>query len=171
MKVSLFLVVASLMASSAFAATPKIIDAEPTDGVFVTNTGYMMTVLELKDGRFRYWFKSDAGFREQPRYPLMGEYSVKGNRITLKHERISQKHWAVRKVDGYLTLWRPDAIRMQDDPKGYLKAYTFGIENFRRCGTEAILVLSDRPAEVAWKKPRYVEVTEEQHRELTGQKR
>lgn len=172
MRFFLLATIACVVVSTASAATlVKISDAEPQDGVFVTNTGYMMTVLELKNGRFRYWFKSDAGFRDQPKYPLLGEYSVDGSRVTLKHERISQKHWTVRKVDGYLTLWRPDAIKMQNSAKGYLKDYTFGIKNFRRCGTGAILVLSDRPAEVAWAKPRYVEITEEQQRKLNGKKR
>ncbi|MGB0582302.1 MAG: lipocalin family protein [Limisphaerales bacterium] len=162
MKAPLFMMFAwAMTCSSLVAATPMVVDAKPKDGVFVTNTGYMMTVLELKDGKFRYWFKSDARSLSEPKYPLSGDYTVSGNRITLKHEQISQKQWTVRKVDGFLTLWRPDAIKMQDSPKGYLNKYSFGIRNFQRCGTGSILVLSDRPAEVAWEKPRYVEVSEE----------
>ncbi len=159
-----------VVSTTSAATSLKISDAEPEDGVFVTNTGYMMTVLELKDGRFRYWFKSDAGFRDQPKFPLAGTYSAKGNQITLTHDQVFQKHWTFRKVDGFLTLWRPDAIKMQNSAKGYLKDYTFGIKNFQRCGTGSILVLSDRPAEVAWEKPRYVEITEEQQRKLNEKK-
>jgi hypothetical protein len=171
MKITLLSIVASAMLSSAFAAAPpKITDAKPQNGVFVTNTGYMTTVLELKDGKFRYWFQSDSKSRNEPKYPLAGDYSVINNRITLKHDRVSQKHWTFLNVDGFVTLWRPDALKMQNDPGGYLNAYTVGLENFRRCGTGAILILSDRPAELTWKKPRYVEVAEEQHRKLIRKK-
>lgn len=167
MRIFLFAIIAGLTVGVTKAATsPRIADVKPRDGVFVTNTGYMITVLELKDGKFRYWFKSDAGFRGEQDFPLTGEYFVNGNRITLKHEQVSQRHWTFREVDGFLTLWRPDAITMQNSPKGYLKNYTFGIKNFQRCGTGAILVVSDRAAELAWKNPRYVEITEEQQREL-----
>jgi hypothetical protein len=54
-------------------------------------------------------------------------------------------------VDGFVTLWRPIALKMQSDPGGYLNSYPFGVKNFRRCGTGAILVRSDRTAEVSWK--------------------
>lgn len=163
MRFSLFVMIALALVSDAFAASPpKVTPAKPQDGVFVTCTGYMITVLELKDGKFRYWFKSDARSLNEPKYPLSGEFKMTGNRIILKHEHISQKHWSFRKVDGFLTLWRPDAIKMQDSPKGNLTNYSFGIKNFQRCGTGSILVLSDRPAEIAWAKPRYVEVTEAQ---------
>jgi hypothetical protein len=54
-------------------------------------------------------------------------------------------------VDGFVTLWRPDALKMQKGPGGYLNSYPFGVKNFRRCGTGAILVRSDRTAEVSWK--------------------
>jgi hypothetical protein len=40
---------------------------------------------------------------------------------------------------------------MQKGPGGYLNSYPFGVKNFRRCGTGAILVRSDRTAEVSWK--------------------
>lgn len=54
-------------------------------------------------------------------------------------------------MDGFVTLWRPDALKMQKGPGGYLNSYPFGVKNFRRCGTGAILVRSDRAAEVSWK--------------------
>jgi|GEM_PF-3180327 len=172
MKTSLFVILAWTMILPAFAASPpKVKDAKPHDGVFVTCTGYMITVLELKGGKFRYWFLSDAKSPSESKYPLAGEYTVAGNRITLKHQQISQKQWTFREVDGFTTLWRPDAIKMQKSPNGYLNSYSFGIRNFRRCGTGAILVLSDRPAELAWEKPRYVEVTEEQHQQILRQQK
>jgi hypothetical protein len=120
---------------------PDIRGAKSQNGVYFTYTGYMTTVLELKDGRFRYWFESDLKGPEEPAYPISGSYSAQGNTIILEHPQVSQPQWTFRKVDGLATLWRPDAMDM--DPGKDLKS-------FRRYGAGGILVASSEPAPKLW---------------------
>jgi len=98
--------------------------------------GYSSTVLELKDGRFRYWFSSDVKTGHEPQYPLSGEYSVSGDTITLHNAQVSQNAWTFRTVECVLTLWRPDAIDYYNQEKGF---HSYGI-----------LWSTDEPAEEAW---------------------
>lgn len=119
-------------------------DAKPVDGVFFTFTGYMTTVLELKDGRFRYWFESDAKSDPEPDYPLTGTYSVANNVITLDHDQVFQKQWTCRASDGLVTLWRPDA--METPP-----AEPLDMKQLKSSGGGNILTLTHRPAEEVWK--------------------
>lgn len=128
----------------AHAEGPKVADAKPQNGVFFTYTGHMTTVLELKDGHFRYWFESDLKQPKEPQYPLTGEYSVAGSAITLKHDEVSQPQWTFRTVDGQITLWRPDAI------ESYSKERKLDT-TFSRYGNGSILVISDKSAEEVWK--------------------
>ena len=145
---------------------PAISETGPHEGVFVTYTGFMRTILELDGGRFRYWFLSDAKRLPEPDYPLEGNYSIANNRVLLAHPDVSvlQSDWTFRDVNGIVTLWRRDAL--ETPGKGYLDSYPFGIENFRRCGVGSILVKTDRRAEIAWAEPQYVEVSEEDHRRI-----
>ena len=136
-----------LLGLSAFAAADEV-PAEPAaparEGVFFTYTGYMTTVLELKDHHFRYWFESDMKSGREPDYPLTGEYSVSGDTLTLKHEKVFQKQWSFRTVDGALTLWRPDALLQGTVAKtdlGFLKQY----------GCGSVLLFTDKVADELWK--------------------
>jgi len=47
--------------------------------------GYMQTtILELKNGQFRYWMRSDyKPFGDQIQYPLTGAYAAKGGTVTI----------------------------------------------------------------------------------------
>jgi len=45
--------------------------------------GYMGTALQLKDGRYRYWFYSDFKGADEPKYPLEGIYRAKGGALVL----------------------------------------------------------------------------------------
>jgi hypothetical protein len=123
---------------------PRLADAKPTNGVFFTYTGYMTTVLELKEGRFRYWFESDARASVEPDYPLSGVYSVTNNTIVLKHEQVFQKQWTFRTVNGLVTLWRPDAMQFKPDTK-------FNLKQLSSYGAGSILTPSDKPPENLWK--------------------
>lgn len=137
-----FLLVGLSAVAAADEVTPE--PAQARNGVFFTYTGYMTTVLELKDGRFRYWFESDAKMMEEPAYPLTGEYSVSGDTITLKHEKVGQKQWAFRTLDGVVTLWRPDAIAQN-------KVTQATLEYLKRFGGGSILILTGKPADELWK--------------------
>ena len=50
----------------------------PRGGYFQT------TILELKDGRFRFWFSSDAKSSVEPKYPQTGTYTAKGGSVTIR---------------------------------------------------------------------------------------
>ena len=45
---------------------------------------WQTTILELKDGRFRYWFRSDAKMPGEPAYPQIGKYEAKDGVVTIK---------------------------------------------------------------------------------------
>ncbi|WP_338288863.1 hypothetical protein [Luteolibacter sp. LG18] len=125
----------------------KIEDAKPQEGVFLTYTGYETTVLELKGGKFRYWFESDMKGQDDPAYPLTGTYTVQGNVVTLANDKIYQpaRTWTVLTVNGTPSLWRSDAAKLKD---------TFVISDlayFRRYGQGSILVPAKQGAEDTWK--------------------
>lgn len=137
---------------TALAEPLKIEAATPANGVFVTY-GYHTTVLELKDGKFRYWFSSDAVL-EELKYPLEGSYTTEGDKISLKHEKIypPQVDWTAKSVDGVLTLWRSDALKILAG--GKLDLYgSGGKANFLLHGGGSVIVPTKRTAEEAWKSP------------------
>jgi serine/threonine protein kinase len=128
------------------ASQPVVAPATPRDGVYFTYTGYMATVLELKGGRFRYWFESDLKRPDEPEYPLSGLYRVNTDTISLQNEQCGQPVWTFRSMDGHLTLWRPDALAIPEQDRhwdmGMLKRY----------GGGSILVASDKSAEELWER-------------------
>jgi len=83
----------------------------PREGVFVRLGTNSSTVLELKDGKFRYWFDSAAKL-EPRKYPLLGEYTVEDHTITLHHDLIldSQNFWTFHKHDDEISAWNLDAF-------------------------------------------------------------
>jgi hypothetical protein len=104
----LTIAVAFLGASSLVAADkPKIVAASPTNGVFFIY-GWHKTVIELKDGKFRYWFWSDLGGSYVE--GLEGTYTTEGDKIVLKHQKLIplMSNWTVRSINGVVTLWSSD---------------------------------------------------------------
>lgn len=99
-----------------------VVPAQPEEGVFYMADGYSRTVLELNEGKFRYWFSTDVSTGDpEPEYPLSGEYSVNSNRITLYSDQISSyaKQWTFRKIRGNITLWRNVAIDLYENDKRF----------------------------------------------------
>jgi len=70
--------------------------------------GASTEIIELKNGRFRYWFESDVVGAGPPRssYPFVGQYSVEGDVITLKHKDIDWPERIFRLANGKPSLWR-----------------------------------------------------------------
>ncbi len=95
-------------------------DISPQEGVFILGNGYSSTVIELYNGKFRYWFSSDLKTGEEPSYPLNGEYTINGNTVYLSHDQISkyQNKWTFRKMNSTVTLWRDVAIEYYENKKG-----------------------------------------------------
>ena len=117
----LIIVIASFGRPSHAADAPPVPQfAKPQEGVFaLPPNGYSMTVLELKDRHFRYWFRSDVKSGKEPQYPLTGEYSVGGDSITLQHDQIFEKQWTFKGMRGHITLWRPEALDYYNQKKGF----------------------------------------------------
>jgi hypothetical protein len=141
--------------SSVLAEEPKIEKARPQNGVFVTY-GWHTIVLELKNGKFRYWFSSDVK-GEVVAYPLEGTYSTTEDKIVLKHYKFIpiESIWTFRTVDGVLTMWRSDAMKLADSKDRKFDVYPIGKENFHRIGGGWILVPTKKSGEEAWKSPNF----------------
>ena len=89
--------------------------AKLTEGVYSMCeelAGYSGEVVELKDGKFRYWFYSDVSTGREPKYPLIGEYRVSGDALTLAHEEIHSKVRTIAVVNGVDVLWRDDGLKL-----------------------------------------------------------
>src|SRR3954469_19213374 len=54
------------------------------DGVYFLDGMFQTTIVELKEGRFRYWFRSDVKFGKEPAYPLSGTYTRNGGSISFE---------------------------------------------------------------------------------------
>lgn len=81
------------------------------EGVYFFRNGFSTLILELRDGRYRYWFSSDVISGDEPKYPLTGRYTTIGPTIRLESEqRYIQDQWTFRKLNGETTLWRPNAL-------------------------------------------------------------
>lgn len=92
---------------------PVAIESTPVqDGVYALGGAYQQTLLELKEGRFRYWFWGDVELKPARKYPLVGDYSTVGQVVTLKHNLVPTFHsqWVFQKLDGEVTLWSQGAI-------------------------------------------------------------
>ncbi len=151
---------------AAAADQAKIAPATPADGVYVTYGDHSI-VLELKGGKFRYWFSSDAKIAgDELKYPLAGTYSTDGDKIVLKHEKITapQGEWTARQVDGVLTLWRSDALKIHKE--GKLDLYIAGKANFLRAGAGMVLVPTTKTADQAWAPPEVRTLTEEEFKAI-----
>ena len=121
--------------------------ADVVDGVYLTHTWHSY-VIELKKGRFRYWFSSDAMDSEVER--LEGPFDVEGTQVVLSHPKLPGRRadWEVLSIDGVVTLWRSDAIRLRKE--GKLHLYSQGKESFFKFGGGSILVPSKLSVEEAW---------------------
>lgn len=150
MKTLLAFVLAIASGITFAAESPKVEVGVPKDGVFLTR-GWHSIVLELKGGKFRYWFVSDAKIKGLERkYPLEGSYKTEGDKITLEHPTMIdlESNWTVRTVDGVTTLWRQDALEIWK--KGELQIYSPDKGHFLGSGAGSILVPTKRSAEEAW---------------------
>jgi hypothetical protein len=73
-------------------------------------TGYSGEKLELKDGRFKYWFYSDVRTGEEPTYPLSGTYTIEGTTLKLNHAKIWNSERTFDKINGVDVIWREDGL-------------------------------------------------------------
>lgn len=74
--------------------------------------GYSGETVELKSGKFRYWFYSDVIVKDRPKYPLEGDYRIEGSTLILDHARIHTKKRLIARVNGIPVLWRDDGLEL-----------------------------------------------------------
>jgi hypothetical protein len=79
--------------------------------------GFSGENLELKDGKFRYWFYSDAKTGDEPEYPLSGSYTVDGSTLTLDNPKIHSPKRTFATVNGVRVLWRKDGLELWEKDK------------------------------------------------------
>lgn len=97
------------------------------DGVYCTPAeigGFSGTVLEIKGGRFRYWFYSDLRGGDEPQYPLTGEYTLQDGKLTLNNEQVYQREWFPDVLNGIPVLLRADALKVWREEK---KIFDYGV--------------------------------------------
>ncbi len=80
----------------------------PDSEVFMLpqEAGFQWETLELKDGRFRYWFSSDVVARHAPTSPIEGTYASRGDQLILS----TGKTYTLRPLNGVRSLWMASAI-------------------------------------------------------------
>ena len=104
--------------------------------------GFMGLALELRDGRFRYWFTSDTGGAEpRPVYPFTGKFTVEHGFLVLETEHaVYDKRWLLITHKGRAGLF----------PFSGFEIITMRRESPH---TRMLFRLSDRDARTKW--PRY----------------
>ena len=94
------------------------------DGVYFLDGMFQTTILELKEGRFRYWFRSDVKFGKEPTYPLSGTYTNNGGSISFERKATTitnpftktekdffqTERWEFMRYHGQVTLWTSNSL-------------------------------------------------------------
>jgi hypothetical protein len=111
------------------------------DGVYCAAC-LSLEIIELKNGRLRYWFQGDVMIANEPTYPLVGAYAVKGDMITLLHKDIHElvRQRFFRLLNGKPSLWRAK------DWEDWQKTKRF------KHGEYWVAFRVDDPPELIWKK-------------------
>lgn len=105
---------------------PKITNERLAEGVYATPdeiSGFSGTTLELKNGKFRYWFYSDVRTSDEPKYPITGKYEFQDGKLILNN-KLNQKVWFVDVVNNIPVLWRNDALKIWKQER---KIYDYGV--------------------------------------------
>lgn len=85
----------------------------PNSQVFMLSqeAGFQLETIELKDGRFRYWFSGDVITENMRRYPIKGTYKTEGGQLKLS----SGTSYTFRQMGHVSTLWKPRAVQLWSD--------------------------------------------------------
>jgi hypothetical protein len=84
--------------------------SNPQEGVYAHTDPYNKEIVELKNGRFRYWFSSDMKTNVDPIYPLSGRYEFHDGVLVLQHQQIYEPKFRFRIFKGVATLWNKIAL-------------------------------------------------------------
>lgn len=112
MNTCILLIVGYLLAPQANVQLP--------DGVYamcMEVSGFSGETIELKNGRFRYWFYSDVVTDRTLKYPLDGAYRISGNMLILENDKIHSPKRTIAVVNGVDVLWRQDGLEFWEKDK------------------------------------------------------
>ena len=101
---------------------PKLETTPLLEGVYVTSSeirGFTGTILELRDGAYRYWFYSDVGTNDST-MPETGTYAVEYGIVQLSNG----DPWHVGNIGELGLLWRSDALEAWKQSE---RIYDYGI--------------------------------------------
>jgi hypothetical protein len=90
-------------------------------------SGFSGETLELKGGKFRYWFYSDV-VSGSTKYPLSGSYSVWGNTLVLLKPELLLETRTIAELNGVNVLWRGDGLKLWKNEKR-IQPYAVLIQN------------------------------------------
>ena len=104
--------------------------------------GYMGLALELRDGRYRYWFASDTGpSGPRPKYPFTGKFTVEHGFLVLEtKQKVYDDRWLLITHKGRTGLF----------PFSAFETITMRRES---PSTRMLLRVADAAAKTKW--PRY----------------
>ena len=118
------LLLLSAVVTAICAATVAEGGPRAVDGVYHFHNGYQSETLELRGGRFRYWFSTDYGASSGDR-ALEGAYSLEGSTLVLHGPELHLGNKRIfHSFRGIDALWRPYALERWLRKKGL---NTFGI--------------------------------------------
>ena len=88
----------------------------PVEGVYLTCEEvsiFFSEVLELRNGKFRYWMYSDAHMQgtKESEYPISGNYSVTGDILTLENKNVTTNIRTRDFINDTAILWRDDGLK------------------------------------------------------------
>jgi hypothetical protein len=123
----------------------RINDPKQIDGYWSLTPeweGYMGLALELRDGRFRYWFRSDTGpSGSGPKYPITGKFTVEHGFLVLEtKQKVYDHRWLLITDKGRAGLF----------PFSAFETITMRRES---PSTRMLFRISDAAAKAEW--PRY----------------
>lgn len=104
MKIAALIFCGLVAALPSFAALPGK-SAALEEGVYGHVDPYNKEIVELRGGRFRYWFSSDVKSNSDPHYPLSGRYDFNDGVLVLRHQQIYEPKFQFRIFEGVATLW------------------------------------------------------------------
>ena len=109
----------------------------PQNGVFYLSNGYQITIVELKDGNFRYWMSSDVGTWKSSEYPIKGTYKIENDTVTLISDVDLHSHskWSFRQINNTKTIWANFAV---DTYKESNQLHSYGILRYLEESAEDI---------------------------------
>lgn len=109
MKIAALIFCGLVAALPSFAALPGK-SAALEEGVYGHVDPYNKEIVELRGGRFRYWFSSDVKSNSDPHYPLSGRYDFNDGVLVLRHQQIYEPKFQFRIFKSLATLWNKTAL-------------------------------------------------------------